>query len=180
MKYLFKSGKLLLLVFGMVFITACSRQHIDDYNTTLPDFDVIDFFTGDLEANGVVINYSGQVTRRFTVKMLGTVDNKLLTLDEWFVFDDGEKLKRTWRINQNSDGTYNGTAGDIIGTAQGEQLGMALHWDYEMELSVDDSVYRVVFDDWLYRVDNNNIINRSVIKKLGFKVGEVILSIRKI
>ena len=57
---------------------------------------------------------------------------------------------------------------------------MALRWDYEMDLTVEGTTYRVLFDDWLYRIDEDNVINRSVIKKWGFNVGEVILSIRKI
>lgn len=179
MQSILKPYKLLLLVCSIVMVTGCSRQHIDDYNNTSPDFDVLTFFSGELEAKGVVMDRGGQITRRFSVEMLGTLENKTLILEEWFVFDDGEKMKRTWRIKQNEDGTYNGTAGDIIGTAQGEQSGMALHWDYKMDLSVDGSIYRVVFDDWLYKIDENNVINRSVIKKWGFDVGEVILSIRK-
>lgn len=170
--------KTLLLV--CLFISACSNPTINDYENTKPNFDVINFFTGKLEAKGVVLDRSGLVTRRFSVEMRGTIENDLLTLEEWFEFDDGEETERTWMISKSSDGTLTGRAGDIVGLATGESMGMALHWDYEMDLSVDGSLYRVVFDDWLYRVDEHNVINRSVIKKWGFNVGEVILSIRKI
>ena len=179
MNYLTHS-KALFFAFGLLLLTACSGQHIEDYNNTSPDFDVLTFFSGNLEAKGVVMNRSGEVTRRFSVKMLGTIEDKILTLEEWFIFDDGEQSKRTWVIKKNAEGAYNGTANDIIGVAQGQQKGMALHWDYEMDLTVDNRVYRVAFDDWLYRIDEHNVINRSVIKKWGFDVGEVILSIRKI
>jgi hypothetical protein len=193
MKYLPTDIKLLLIPFATVIlfmISGCSSPTINDYSNTAPDFDVLNFFSGELEAEGVVIDRSGLVTRRFSVKMLGTVQNdstiengsteEKLTLEEWFVFDDGEKTQRTWVINKNSNGSYSGSAEDIIGTARGESKGMALRWDYEMDLSVDGSTYRVLFDDWLYRIDEHNVINRSVIKKWGFTVGEVILSIRKI
>ncbi|WP_435237735.1 DUF3833 domain-containing protein [Psychromonas sp. PT13] len=180
MNQLMQGNKALMIVFGLLLLMGCSGQHIDDYSDTSPDFDVISFFSGDLEVKGVVMNRSGEVTRRFSVKMLGSVEDNTLTLEEWFIFDDGEQSKRTWIITRNSDGHYSGTANDIVGRAKGQQKGMALHWDYEMDLTVDNNMYRVVFDDWLYRIDENNVINRSVIKKWGFDVGEVILSIRKI
>ncbi|MCG6202071.1 DUF3833 domain-containing protein [Psychromonas antarctica] len=180
MKYLTKTIKPLLLLFTLYLVSACSSPNISDYSQTSPDFDVLSFFNGELEAKGVVIDRSGLVTRRFSVKMLGSLAEDELTLEEWFVFDDGEQTQRTWIISKNGDATYSGRAGDIMGTARGESNGMALHWDYEMDLQVDENIYRVVFDDWLYRIDEENVINRSVIKKWGFKVGEVILSIRKI
>ncbi len=167
------------LIMACLLISACSSPAINDYAQSTPNFDVINFFSGTLEAKGVVIDRSGLVTRRFSVQMLGTVKGEQLTLEEWFVFDDGEKTERTWLINKNSDGSYRGRAGDIIGEANGQSKGMALRWDYEMDLTVDGTNYRVVFDDWLYRIDEYNVINRSVIKKWGFDVGEVILSIRK-
>ena len=180
MKILTKTNRSILLLFFLYMISACSSPNINDYSNTEPNFNVIDFFSGELEAKGVVMDRNGLVTRRFSVKMLGNVKDNQLTLEEWFVFDDGEKTKRTWIINKNSDANYSGRAGDIIGIAHGESSGMALRWDYEMDLSVDDSIYRVKFDDWLYRIDEKNVINRSVIKKWGFNVGEVILSIRKL
>lgn len=173
-------AKILFLLAMITTLSACSSPSISDYSQTKPNFDVINYFSGELEAKGVVMNRSGFVTRRFSVKMQGTIENEVLTLEEWFVFDDGEKTQRTWVIKQNSDGSYTGTANDIAGTAKGESQGMALRWDYELDLVVEGTEYRVLFDDWLYLIDDNNAINRSVIKKWGFNVGEVILSIRKI
>lgn len=182
----FKPSLLLFNLLIMFLISACSSPDINNYNNTKPSFDVLNFFSGELEAKGVVMDRKGLVKRRFSAKMLGEIEQstesgkEVLKLEEWFIFDDGEQSKRTWFISKNNDGTYQGTANDIVDTASGESKGMALRWDYEMDLTVEGSTYRVVFDDWLYRIDDNNIINRSVIKKWGFKVGEVILSIRKI
>jgi hypothetical protein len=181
-----KPSIILSSLFLLFIMSACSSPTVNDYAKTKPDFNVLDFFTGELEAKGVVTDRSGLVTRRFSVKMLGALEKNadseinILKLDEWFVFDDGEETKRTWYISKNDDGTYKGIADDIIDVASGETRGMALRWDYQMDLKVEETTYRVIFDDWLYRIDENNVINRSVIKKWGFKVGEVILSIRKI
>lgn len=158
---------------------ACSNQSISDYQSTAPEFDLKTFFNGPLQAKGVVLDRSGTVTRRFTVEMVGSWQQNQGKLEEWFVFDDGEKSERTWVINKLEDGRYTGRAGDIVGEAQGESGGFALHWDYQLDLLVDGSTYRVTFDDWLYQIDEQVVINRSYIKKWGFTVGEVILVISK-
>jgi hypothetical protein len=112
--------------------------------------------------------------------MLGTWKNNHGKLEEWFVFDDGEKTTRTWLIDKKTDGSYTGRADDIVGLALGESNGIALHWDYQLDVKVDGEEYRVTFDDWLYQVASNIVINRSYIKKWGFRVGEVILVINKL
>ena len=183
-KWFPKSPRLLtilkpILLCSCLFATACSAQNIRDYDNSLPAFNVETYFNGSLDAQGVVLDRSGTVTRRFTVEMRGTWENNRGKLEEWFVFDDGEKTTRTWLIEKQADGTYTGSADDIVGLAFGESNGIALHWDYQLDLIVDGDQYRVTFDDWLYQVSPNVVINRSYIKKWGFKVGEVILVINK-
>ena len=111
--------------------------------------------------------------------MQGTWSDNEGKLEEWFIFDDGEKTTRTWIINKLGNGQYSGTAQDIHGQAVGEAAGFALHWDYQLDIKVEESSYRVTFDDWLYQVSSDTVINRSYIKKWGINVGEVILVINK-
>lgn len=171
--------KMLCVIFVSLTLTACSSQKLSDYKNSDPEFDVKTFFNGPLQAKGIVLDRSGTVTRRFSVEMVGSWDNNQGTLAEWFIFDDGEKTERTWIINKLENGAYTGTAGDIAGEAKGQSAGFALHWDYQLDLAVDENVYRVTFDDWLYQIDEQVVINRSYIKKWGFTVGEVILVISK-
>ena len=170
--------KLLTLV-AVLFLTGCSGQSIDDYKSHSDTFDVQSFFNGPLKAHGVVLNHAGVVQRRFSVKMQGTWSDNEGKLEEWFIFDDGEKTTRTWIINKLGNGQYSGTAQDIHGQAVGEAAGFALHWDYQLDIKVEESSYRVTFDDWLYQVSSDTVINRSYIKKWGINVGEVILVINK-
>lgn len=169
----------LFVLLASLSLLACSSQSLSDYQGTTPQFDVKSFFNGPLQAKGIVLDRSGEVTRRFSVEMLGTWQHNQGKLEEWFVFNDGDKSERTWEIMKLADGRYTGTAGDIVGIAQGESAGFALHWDYQLNLLVDGSTYRVTFDDWLYQIDQKVVINRSYIKKWGFTVGEVILVISK-
>ncbi|MFT6926110.1 MAG: hypothetical protein ACJAZP_001711 [Psychromonas sp.] len=171
--------KILLGLMFSLMIFGCSSQSLDDYANSSPAFDVESYFKGPLQAQGIVMDRGGKVTRRFTVEMLGTWKDGQGKLEEWFIFDDGEKTTRTWKITKLSNGHYAGTAGDVVGSAVGESNGFALHWDYQLDLPVDGKEVRVTFDDWLYQVDNNVVINRSFISKWGFRVGEVILVITK-
>lgn len=111
--------------------------------------------------------------------MIGTWDGNNGILDEDFVYDDGEKQKRIWRITKNPDGTFTGTADDVVGEAVGRSEGFALNWRYTMALPVDDKVYEVQFDDWMYLVNAKNVINRASVSKFGLHVGEVTLFIQK-
>jgi hypothetical protein len=170
------------ILIGLMFsltVLLCSAQSLNDYNHKLPKFDVENYFKGALQAHGIVLDRSGKVIRRFTIEMFGTWKGRQGKLQEWFVFDDGEKTTRTWQITKLSEGYYIGTADDVVGTAIGESGGFALHWDYQLDLPFEGKEVRVTFDDWLYQVDKNVVINRSFITKWGFRVGEVILVITK-
>ena len=47
--------------------------------------------------------------------------------------------------------------------------------DGQLNLPVDDTTYVVTFDDWMYLLDEDRMVNRSVMKKFGVRLGEVIL-----
>ena len=69
---------------------------------------------------------------------------------------------------------YTGTAADVVGTAQGEAQGSALHWTYVLSLPVDGKVWEMDMDDWMYLVDDKTLLNRTSMSKYGFKVGDVV------
>ena len=67
----------------------------------------------------------------------------------------------------------------MIGEAQGEASGNALRWRYVLALPVDDKVWNVDFDDWMFLIDDKIMLNRSAMSKFGFNLGEVTLSFTK-
>lgn len=171
--------RLLMGVSLVLMLNACSSRDIEDYQGTTPNLDLMQFFDGSLTAHGIVQDYSGKVVRRFTVKMFASWEGNNGEIKEWFIYDDGEKQTRVWNIVTLGDGNYSGRANDILGEAKGRAVGMALQWEYEMMLPVDDSEYQVRFDDWMFLVDDNTIINRSDIIKFGVTMAEVTLVITK-
>ncbi len=71
----------------------------------------------------MVQDRNGKQLRRFHVEIDGDVVGDTLTLHERFVYDDGEKQQRVWRIRRTGDNRYQGTAGDIEGVASGRAAG---------------------------------------------------------
>ena len=54
-----------------------------------------------------------------------------------------------------------------------------LRWRYVLALPVDGKVYNVDFDDWMFLMDDRVMLNRSLMSKWGFRLGEVTLSFHK-
>lgn len=71
------------------------------------------------------------------------------------------------------------TAPDIVGVGKGRQAGSAVVLKYVLKLP--DSAGGHVLDttDWMYLMENGTIINRSQMRKFGFKVGELVATIRR-
>lgn len=170
--------RLLTVAAAFGFLAGCSTS-LSDYASTKPKFNLQEFFSGELTATGMFQNYSDKVVRRFNVEMTGQWNGNKGILDETFYYADGETEKRIWTIISLGGDRYTGTADDVVGEATGRVSGYALNWQYTMRLSVDDDTYDVTFDDWMYLIDENTVINKAKVSKFGFTVGEVTLVINK-
>jgi hypothetical protein len=152
----------------------------EQYKAVEPDFNIESFFDGKVKAWGIVQNRDGDVVQRFVVNIDGYMKEGNLILDETFEYGVGEgPLTRVWTLSKNANGTYTGNAGDIAGPATGTPYGNAFNFVYEMDLAVDDSTYRVNFDDWFWAFDENTMMNRSYIKKFGLVMAEVTIFMQK-
>lgn len=170
-----------LLFFSLVIAlltTSCTSVKLSDYANQKPQFDMREYFNGHVVAYGIVQDRSGKVIRRMTVDMLCSWQGDTGTLDEHFSYADGKKERRVWTIKKQND-RYSGTAADVVGEAVGAASGNALNWKYVLALPVGDKVYNVHFDDWMWQIDDTIIINRAVFSKLGFQLGEVLITFYK-
>lgn len=164
---------------ALLALAGCSVPKVQDYANTEPKLDLFSYFAGKSHAYGQFQDRSGTVKRRFTVDITGTVEGDQLTLDERFVYDDGEKEQRVWVIQRLANNQYSGTAGDVIGTAYGESAGSVFTWRYTLDLPYKDSSIHVKFDDWMFLQSDDVMLNRAEVTKWGFKVGEVTLFFSK-
>ena len=169
MKTLFGSLLVTLL------LTGCNSMKPQDFKESEPKLSLFDYFEGKTSAWGIFEDRFGNVRRQFQVDIVGSIEGDEITLDERFVYNDGEKDQRIWRIRKTGDQTYEGEADDVIGTAKGVVQGNALNWTYDLNLKVGESSYKVHFDDWMFLQSGEVMINRARMSKWGFDIGEVTL-----
>jgi Protein of unknown function (DUF3833) len=150
-----------------------------DYAAEKPVLDLKRYFNGELVAHGVFTDRAGKVARRFVVQMTGSWQGNEGTLDERFTYSDGKTERRVWRLTDLGNGAWRGRADDVLGDAVGTAAGNALNWRYTLKLPVDDKVYEVQFDDWMYLMDERVMLNKAVMSKFGVRLGEVTLSFYK-
>ena len=144
-----------------------------DYENTKPIIKIEEYFQGNVKAWGIFQNRTGMVKRQFTAEMNGSLQGENLILDEDFNWNDGEKQKRRWLIKKVGDNEYEGTAPDVVGVAKGVSYGSAFKFEYNLLIPFKDKKIKVKFDDWIFKQDDKVAINRAIVTKYGFKVGEL-------
>lgn len=152
---------------------------LDEFKGTTPEFRPEEYFVGQTKAWGFFQDRFGTVRRQFTVDIVGTMEGDTLVMDEKFVYADGERSTRVWHIKKMPDGSYQGTADDVVGTAIGRTQGQAMSWGYQFDLKVGSSTWRVWFDDLMLLQPDGVMLNRSTVGKFGFTLGEVYLFFQK-
>ena len=172
-----------LVLAAVLSLSACAGPQVADYAAEKPVLDLRQYFNGTIDAYGLFTDRSGRVVKRFTVVMTcswqGPPGQEVGVLDEEFSYSDGSRQRRIWTLKRQPDGRYLGTAADVVGQASGEEKGNAFRWGYTMQLPVDGRVFEVQFDDWMYLMNDKVMINRAVMSKFGFQLGEVTLSFVK-
>ena len=168
-----------LLIIGCLLLGSCGNVGVERYAAEQPTLDLAAFFSQPVQAWGMVQKRSGEVVKRFHVRIDSGREGERLILDEQFVYSDGTRQQRTWTLTPDGPKRWRGTAGDVIGEARGELAGNALRWAYQLDLVVDGRHWAIDLDDWMYLVDQDTLINRSSMRKLGVEVGQVTLFMRR-
>jgi len=158
-------------------LIACSSTDLQDYADNKPELVLEEFFQGHLTAHGVLKNRGGTVTRYFNATIDASWEDGVGTLVERFEFDDGEIEYRTWVLEPDGDGRYRGTAGDVVGVGDARVAGNALRLDYRLEIDYRGRELELNVEDWMWLVDENTILNESTLRKWGFRVGTIQLTI---
>jgi hypothetical protein len=165
-----------LLALGLA---GCATPKVEDYAQEQPLFDLRGFFDGHLTGRGLFFDRSGRVVKRFVVEMDGRWQGPDGTLEEHFRYSDGSTSTRTWLLHALGQGHYRGRSDDVIDVAEGSSAGTAFHWLYTLALPIDGRTWHVDLDDWMFRVDERTVLNRSRMSKFGLDLGELVLDIRR-
>ncbi|MDI6747962.1 MAG: DUF3833 domain-containing protein [Rhodocyclaceae bacterium] len=171
--------KLLIAAVLALGLAGCAATGVEAYRAATPVLQLEDYFNGRLEAWGMFQDRSGAVTKRFHVVIDARWQDGVGVLDERFRWSDGTRSQRVWTLTRQADGSYRGKADDVVGEAIGAVAGNALRWRYVMAVPVDGKTYHVDFDDWMFLMDDQVMLNRSTMSKWGFHLGEVTLSFVK-
>lgn len=168
-----------MIVAAAAALSGCAGVDVNSYRSEGPELRLEEYFNGTLDAWGMFQKRDGEVARRFRVVIDASWDGDRGIMDERFTYSDGSTQRRVWHLTKTGEGEYTGEADDVVGIARGRVAGNALHWVYTLRLPVDDKVYEVAFDDWMFLQEDGVMINRSVMKKFGLRLGEVTLFFRK-
>ena len=168
-----------LTLFIILLFTGCSQTDMKEFQNNTPKLNLFEFFAGETIAYGIFEDRFGNLKRQFRVNINGKIDNQILTLDEDFLYDDGEQAKRIWKIEKKIDNNqkiiYEGQADDVEGKASGSISGNALNWSYDIYLNIKGSDIKVHFNDWIYKQSEDLAINRAYVSKFGINIGSVTL-----
>ena len=165
--------RFLLLFVLFILLSNCSEMKPEDYKNTKPIIKIEEYFQGNVKAWGMLQTRSGEVKRQFVADMKGNFDGKNLILDETFIWNDGEKQERRWTIKKVGENKYEGTAPDVVGIAKGVSYGSAFKFEYKLLIPYKNKKIKVRFDDWIFKQDDKTAINKAILTKFGFKVGEL-------
>jgi hypothetical protein len=169
----------LALLCAVLGLAGCAGVTPEAYREQTPVLDLATYFNGPLTAWGYFADRKGEVKRRFTVTMTGEWTGNQGVLTEDFVWSDGERQRRVWKLTRLDAHRYAGRADDVKGEAHGVAHGNALQWRYTLLLPVDGKTVEVQFDDWMYLIDETTLLNKSEMRKFGVKLGEIVIAFRK-
>lgn len=176
-----KPLRTILLLTTVLAVSACAgRPSLDDAPLSDRNLKLEEFFAGDLTAYGQFQDILGNVSRRFTVDIDGSWDGETLTLVEDFVYEDNSTERRVWKLRKTGADTWEGVAPGVIGVATGRESGDTFNWQYEIDLPLGDGeTVRVSFDDWMWLLTDDRLLNRAYMQRFGIPVGEVTISFER-
>lgn len=164
----------------VVVLAGCTgKPALEDEKLSTRNLNLEEFFEGRTVAYGQFQDIFGTVRRRFEVEIEGTWDGETLTLVEDFVYEDDSTEQRVWTLVKTGEDTWRGTAPGVIGEAFGEEQGDTFNWRYTIDLPVPDGTMRVTFDDWMWLLTEDRLLNRAYMRRFGVDIGEVIITFEK-
>ncbi len=149
-----------------------------DYAGKGPQFDLRRHLSGPIQCEGVIFGPTGRVASRFVADMQGSWSGTTGTLSEVFRYDSGSVQHRTWTLALGERGRIIATAPDVVGQGTGQVEGSGVMLRYRIRLTPEAGGHILDVTDWMYLMENGSIMNRSEFRKFGFKVAELIATLR--
>lgn len=171
--------KILSSLLVAISLSACSGMNINDYEKNTPRLNLETYLDGKISGYGIVQDRSGNVTKQFSFKGFASWSKDQGTFTEQIIYSDGRIESRIWTFSKINDNEYQATTPDVLGKADIKVAGNAMNWKYDMNVKVNDKIYTINFDDWMFLIDEKHLINRNYFYKFGVNVGELTLYLEK-
>lgn len=142
-------------------------------------FDLRTHLNGPLICEGVIYGPMGRVTSRFVGEFDAQWDGNQGVMHEHFKYESGSEQHRHWTLTLGNDGRIRATAPDVVGEGEGRQSGASVQLRYRIRLPEDSGGHVLDTTDWMYLAPNGTIVNRSQFRKFGFKVAELVATMRR-
>ncbi len=169
--------KFLTVGLAVLLLASCAATDPQRYAQQKPALDLKRYFNGVIDGHGMVLDRSGEVTRRFVVTIHASWQGEVGTLDEDFVWSDGVKEKRVWTLRPGTARPVDrhrgrcGRPGQRHGGRQRAQLALHARLPDRRGQDLEHRVRRLDVPGGRARD-----AQRAVMSFWGFKVGEVLIS----
>ena len=154
-----------------------AAQSPDDYAFG-EEFDIRKVLNGPLACEGIIYGPTGRVTSRFVARFDASWDGNTGVMKEVFNYDSGNVQHREWHLTLEDGGAIKADANDLVGTGRGQQSGNAVLLSYKIKLSDEAGGHVLDAQDWMYLMSNGTVMNRNQFRKFGFKVAELVETMR--
>lgn len=168
-----------LLVYARNRFAGFAAQRADDYADILPEFDMRKRLDGNMQCDGAIFGPFGRVTSTFQADFNVNWDKNTGTIDQFFRYNDGSTQERRWTILLDDKGGFDGLADDVPDRGRGIISGLAIIFRYRIDLPPEAGGHRLGALDCMYLAPDGTVVNRSQFRKFGFKVAELVATIKK-
>lgn len=177
--FLAGAAGVLILIFLKERFAGFAAQKPEDYAHATPHMDLREHLNGPIRCDGVIYGPLGRVTSRFSADFHATWNGNRGVMTEHFRYDSGTTQDREWRLELGNDGFVKADADDLVGQGTGQQMGNGLRLNYNIRLPEEAGGHVLSVTDWMYVAPDGVIVNRSVFRKFGIKVAELVATMRR-
>lgn len=155
-------------------------QSPEDYSESFPVFKLQDQLHGKMICEGVIFGPMGRVTSTFAADFNISWDGDRGVMDEVFRYNDGSTQPRQWRLQMKGEEWFEMRADDVPGIGHGTISGNSVQMKYPIKLPEGSGGHVLSCVDWMYLTPDGTVMNRSQFRKFGFKVAELVATIRPV
>ena len=151
-----------------------------NYNKKLPTFSMESYFSNKVTALGyMTFFYPFKTIKDIKITFSGKFYNNTLTLKENYT-DNDSKILRVWSFKKKSSSCYIGKESNVKGTIKVSIYGNKLNMQYKFKTNYKKIYFSVNVKDNMYLVDEETLINKTIVSKYGITLAESFLVYKKL